>query len=217
MKLRYGLLIGALLSIGIVWLTQEGAPVAAEPTVPALAATAEKKAEVLEDKVADQPVPEPAAAPERITSKEAAAVDPVGDKPLDDALTCLSRTIYWEAKGEGSAGMSAVAAVVMNRLADPAYPKTVCDVVTDGKSAKACQFSWWCDGKPDDVEEPEPYAEATEIARKALNQQLKDPTDGAVSFHTTASHPDWADKLTKTVQIGEHVFYRPAKDTASAG
>ena len=217
MRLRYGLLIGLILSAILVVVLERRTPAEAQQTTASLAAAAEKKAVVLEDKVADQPVPEPAAGPERITPKEAKAVDPAGDKPIDDTLTCLARTIYWEAKGEGTAGMAAVASVVMNRLADPAFPKTICDIVTDGKSAKACQFSWWCDGKPDDVEEPEPYAQAMEIARKALNQQLADTTNGAVSFHTTKSHPEWASKLIKTVQIGDHVFYKAPRTTASAG
>jgi len=29
------------------------------------------------------------------------AVDPGGEEPLDQAITCLARTIYWEAKAEG--------------------------------------------------------------------------------------------------------------------
>jgi spore germination cell wall hydrolase CwlJ-like protein len=182
----------------------------------AAAVQAEEKAAVLEEKVADQPPLDPAAPAERITPAEAEAVDPAGDKPLDDALTCLARTIYWEAKGEGREGMAAVAAVVMNRLADPAFPKTVCDVVTQGRAAKACQFSWWCDGRPDDVEEPEPYAQAVEIAREALNQQLRDPTDGAVNFHRKGTHPDWADEFVKTATIGGHVFYRAPDATAAA-
>nr|WP_027133741.1 cell wall hydrolase [Geminicoccus roseus] len=169
---------------------------------------AEVKAETLEEKIADRPEPEPAAGPERITATEAEQVDPEGDKALDDPLTCLARTIYWEAKGQSSKEMTAVAAVVLNRLATPEFPKTVCGVVTQGQETGACQFSWWCDGKPDDVEEPTQYAEATEIARKALNQQLTDPTDGAVSFHLSSVHPGWTDRLVRTVQIGDQIFYR---------
>ena len=33
---------------------------------------------------------------------------------------CLALAVYWEAKAEGHAGMQAVAAVVMNRVAHPA-------------------------------------------------------------------------------------------------
>lgn len=37
---------------------------------------------------------------EVLTPSEVKAVDPVGQSPLDDSITCLARTIYWEAKGE---------------------------------------------------------------------------------------------------------------------
>lgn len=180
------------------------------------ATSAERKAAVLEEKVADRAQPEPAAPAEHITPDEAAAVDPKGQKPLDDPLTCLSRTIYWEAKGEGREGMEAVAAVVVNRLADPAFPKSVCAVVTQGRDTGACQFSWWCDGRPDDVAEPQAYAAATGIARKALNQQLADPTGGAVNFHLASIRPDWADQFVQTGRIGQHIFYRSPEATAAA-
>jgi len=173
------------------------------------AAVAGKKAELLEEKAADQPV----APAERITPAEARAVDPQGQKPLDDSLTCLARTIYWEAKGE--AGMTAVASVVMNRLAAPSFPTTVCAVVTQGRENATCQFSWWCDGRPDDVEEPQVYDEAMEIARRALNRQIEDPTGGAVNFHLDTVHPEWADAFVKTATIGAHVFYRAPAVTAA--
>jgi spore germination cell wall hydrolase CwlJ-like protein len=205
-----------VLLVAMAVILMSGTSLRAGRAEEAAATKAEEKAAVLEEKVADQPPLEPAKPAERITPTEAKAVDPAGDKPLDDALTCLARTIYWEAKGEGREGMTAVAAVVMNRLADPDFPKTVCDVVTQGREARACQFSWWCDGRPDDVEEPEPYAQATEIAREALNQQLRDPTDGAVNFHVESIHPDWADEFVKTATIGGHVFYRAPKTTAAA-
>lgn len=172
----------------------------------AQAEQAVSKAEALEEKaVADQP-----AAGDRLSRAEAQSVDPAGDQPLDDPLTCLARTIYWEAKGEPREGMAAVAAVVMNRLADPDFPKSICAVVTQGRESRACQFSWWCDGRPDDVEEEQPYATAKEIAREALNQQLADPTGGAVNFHLAGQTPAWVASFRRTVQVGQHVFYRKA-------
>ena len=97
---------------------------------------------------------EPPADGKTITRSEAQAVDPDGQEPLDDALGCLARTIYWEAKGEDRPGMEAVASVVMNRLGRESFPNTVCGVVKEGRQSGACQFSWWCDGRPDEVEEP---------------------------------------------------------------
>ena len=150
-----------------------------------------------------------APAAEPLTKAKAAAVDPKGAAPLDDPLTCLARTIYWEAKGEDVAVMEGVANVVMNRLADGSYPQTICEVVTQGEDGGPCQFSWWCDGSSDQVEEPDRYAITTEVARRALNQELADRTDGALFFHGSADTPDWAAKMTKTATVGDLVFYRP--------
>ncbi|MCR4301881.1 MAG: cell wall hydrolase, partial [Sulfuricaulis sp.] len=44
-------------------------------------------------------------------------------------LTCLALNVYFEARGEPSAGQFAVAEVTMNRVASGRYPDTVCGVV----------------------------------------------------------------------------------------
>ncbi len=146
---------------------------------------------------------------EKLTSSETQAVDPAGQAPLDDSITCLARTIYWEAKGADAEDMSAVASVVLNRLGHDGFPDTICGVVKQGVETKACQFSWWCDGRPDQVEEAKRYDVAKEIARKALNQQLKDPTGGALYFHDRTVHPDWAKAYRKTAQTTHFLFYKP--------
>jgi spore germination cell wall hydrolase CwlJ-like protein len=42
---------------------------------------------------------------------------------------CLMRAMYFESNRSSEDGMFAVGTVVMNRLADPRYPKSVCGVV----------------------------------------------------------------------------------------
>ncbi|BFT63988.1 hypothetical protein PMm318_A47470 [Pseudomonas moorei] len=170
---------------------------------------AKEKAEVLEQKATQDSNPAPVPKAQAITQPEAQAVDPAGKAPLDDAITCLARSIYWEAKGKESTDMEAVANVVMNRLGHEGFPDTVCGVVKQGSETKSCQFSWWCDGKSDTVQEEAPYAMAKEIARKALNKQLPDHTGGALYFHNRTVKPDWADKYVKTADIGLFRFYKP--------
>lgn len=172
------------------------------------------KAQVLEQKAAEKGSATPAPKAEAITQPEAQAVDPVGKAPLDDAITCLARSIYWEAKGGASADMEAVASVVMNRLGHEGFPDTVCAVVKQGSEKHACQFSWWCDGRSDQAEEDAPYAIAKEVARKALNQQLTDRTHGAMYFHGKNVSPDWAKEYTKTAETGKFLFYKPHDGTA---
>jgi spore germination cell wall hydrolase CwlJ-like protein len=105
--------------------------------------------------------------------------------------------------------MEAVANVVMNRLGKEGFPNTICEVVTQGSEQGVCQFSWWCDGRSDDVEEEKSYTIAKEIARKSLNRQLKDRTGGALYFHHRNLSPAWSTEYIMTVEVGEHVFYKP--------
>jgi len=174
----------------------------------------EKKAGVLEKNAAaesSKALPSPS---ETINKTEVQAVDPVGEEPMDDAITCLSRTIYWEARGEGAAGMEAVANVVMNRLGQEGFPNKICQVVMQGREQGACQFSWWCDGRSDDANEDKSYAIAKEIARKALNRQLTDRTGGALYFLQRKTTTNWSKEYIKTAEIGEFVFYKPHGGTA---
>ncbi|MDX5434802.1 MAG: cell wall hydrolase, partial [Halomonas sp.] len=68
---------------------------------------AARKAEVLEQVVApDVQVSEPV---EPLDEQEAQVIDPEGSDPLEEPLTCLARTIYWEAKGVPGLDMESVA------------------------------------------------------------------------------------------------------------
>lgn len=182
---------------------------AADQTLKEEAVNAKGKAEVLEEKASgegNKTLPTPA---EIITKPQAQSVDPTGGEPLDGAITCLARAIYWEANRKDNAEMEAIAHVVMNRLGHKGFPNTVCGVVKQGHEQGACQFSWWCDDRADDAWEVEPYSHAKAIAGKALNRQLKDTTDGAMYFHNRKIAPNWSTEYVKTVEIGEHVFYKP--------
>lgn len=175
---------------------------------------AQDKAQVLEQKAAEKGDNVPVPKSEKITQSEVQAVDPSGTAPLDEAITCLARSIYWEAKGKDSADMEAVANVVMNRLGHAGFPDTVCAVVKQGSETKSCQFSWWCDGRPDTAQDETQYAIAKEIARKALNKQLPDHTGGAMYFHDRTVKPDWAKEYIKTAETGMFQFYKPHDGSA---
>ena len=127
---------------------------------------------------------------------------------LDDPSRCLALALYWEAKSEGAEGMRAVASVVLNRVAHPQFPGTVCAVVTQGGEQPPCQFSWWCDGKSDRPTEPRAWRLARQIAQEALADPPPDRTRGALFFHNTSIATPWVRKRERTARIGQHVFYR---------
>lgn len=44
-------------------------------------------------------------------------------------VTCVALAVYYESRGESIRGQRAVAAVVMNRVRDPRFPDTPCEVL----------------------------------------------------------------------------------------
>ncbi|WP_223634229.1 cell wall hydrolase [Rhodobacter sp. TJ_12] len=134
--------------------------------------------------------------------------------PKGDAqFQCLANTLYHEARGEGVAGQVAVAEVVLNRVDDPRFPRSVCGVVHQSNS-RGCQFSWTCDGRSDRIRDRKAWDRSARIARAMLDGAPRGLTGGATFFHTPAVHPSWARRFEKTVRIGGHTFYRRPLQTA---
>jgi len=136
------------------------------------------------------------------------------DKPepkrieLSDAdFNCLVQAVYFEAGQEIPEGQRAVAEVILHRVDDPRFPKTVCGVIHD-KNPKGCQFSWWCDGKSDATPDADRWATSKQAVTDVLDGAYPDPTNGALFYHARFVRPRWSKKLTRVAAIGGHIFYR---------
>jgi spore germination cell wall hydrolase CwlJ-like protein len=124
------------------------------------------------------------------------------------ALQCMTAAIYYEAASEPDAGQRAVAQVVLNRVAHPAYPNTVCGVVYQGSERRTgCQFSFTCDGSLARVPARMFWLRAENVARAALSGFVYSPVGLATHYHTIAVHPYWAPSLALIGTIGAHQFY----------
>jgi len=123
---------------------------------------------------------------------------------------CLAQAIYFEAGNDAPNGQRAVGDVILNRLHDPRFPKTVCDVVHQGGEGAPghCQFSWWCDGRSDGTVDDIRWQMAQQAANEVVSGDYPDWTMGALFFHSKSVHPYWSRKLQLTNVIGEHIFYR---------
>lgn len=137
-------------------------------------------------------------------------------------IECLARNMYFEARGEGQSGIDAVGFVTINRVRSTRYPNTICEVVYQARLdirgnpiRHKCQFSWYCDGRPDTVQQ----REFIRLLRRAefvyinyyLNDAMKDTTRGSTHYHTTRVSPHWSRhrNYQQVANIGDHVFYRP--------
>ena len=117
--------------------------------------------------------------------------------------------IYYEAASESDAGQRAVAQVVLNRVAHPTYPDTVCGVVFQGSERRTgCQFSFTCDGALARKPAKMWWDRAAGVARAALAGAVYAPVGLATHYHTVQIHPYWADSLDTVGTIGAHRFYR---------
>lgn len=133
-------------------------------------------------------------------------------------IDLLARTIWGEARGEGTAGMQAVACVVMNRLdmARKAGGFWWGDTITD-ICRKPYQFSVWNKDDPNRApavridKNNAVFRAALRIARRAIYGELPDATKGATHYHRIGITPLWTHKEKPVEVIGMHIFYRLEK------
>ena len=134
------------------------------------------------------------------------------------SLECLALNIYHEARGESERGQVAVALVTRNRVEDPRFPNSYCGVVKQGRitswapatKINQCQFSWYCDGKSDRVNNMISWGEAVRIAYEVMYNDIVDFTRGATHYHADYVSPYWRRdrQLTRIKSVDRHVFYR---------
>ncbi len=131
--------------------------------------------------------------------------------PVDGGMSrhCLAQAVYYEAASESLEGQKAVAQVVLNRVRDRRFPKTVCDVVFEGSGLRTgCQFSFTCDGSLDRPPSPAPWLRAQAVADAALDGEVMKAIGHATHYHTVWVTPYWGAGLTKWGRLGAHIFYR---------
>ncbi|MAH04007.1 MAG: hydrolase [Alphaproteobacteria bacterium] len=134
----------------------------------------------------------------------------------EEELDTLARTIYGEARGEGMAGMQAIANVIMNRVAISERYKNGYwwgkGVI--GVCKKPWQFSCWNKGDVNkakieniDFDGDFVFAIALDIAEQALLGELEDITNGSTSYHADYVTPKWVKDDKPKATIGRHLFY----------
>ena len=131
---------------------------------------------------------------------------------------CMAEAMYYEARNQGWRGMLAVGVVIQNRVDDPRFPSSICAVVRQGRYwngnpvINQCQFSYYCDGKPErpeeEIEEQEAWTTAQYLAATLIMSEIKlTGIEEATHYHATYVRPEWAARFEKCKKIGSHLFY----------
>ncbi len=124
------------------------------------------------------------------------------------AVQCLANAVYYEAALEPLEGRRAVAQVVLNRVRDVDFPRSICGVVYQGwERPTGCQFSFTCNGALSHAPAPIPYEEARRVAEAALDGYVMAEVGTATHYHTADIDPWWRPTLARIARVGAHVFY----------
>lgn len=175
------------------------------------------KSLVADDFLAIKPLPEQIPFPTPIYEAEDVLVK-IDQKEFE----CMRANMYFEARNQRSDdAFIAVGYTVLNRVESKGYkPNTICGVVqqarigSDGQPIRhKCQFSWFCDGKPDvpnlnNVIERQAWERATELAIAVMRKEVDNPIGRATMYHATYVQPRWDySKLNRIARIETHIFY----------
>jgi len=113
-----------------------------------------------------------------------------------EEVDILTRVIHGEARGENFEGQVAVGAVVLNRLKDPRFPKTIRAVVYQSGAFTAVD---------DKQIQLDPNDQSYKAAEAALSGQ--DPTNGALFYFNPRLATDrWIKSRSVIKRIGNHTF-----------
>ena len=145
-----------------------------------------------------------------------------GDR--EQALTCLTQAVYYEAGFEPIEGAQAVAQVVLNRVRHPIFPKSICGVVYQGADLKTgCQFSFTCDGSLGKTPATGAWDRAKSVAEKAMNGFVQKGVGESTHYHTQWIMPWWgadsdqggASGACRSSTAGQERWACPAPSTAA--
>ncbi len=119
-----------------------------------------------------------------------------GNNVNNTDLNLLSKLVHGEARGEPYKGMVAVAATVLNRVADSRFPNSIAGVIYQS-GAYTC------------VDDGQINLEASSQSRKAAQDAINgwDPTSGCIYyFNPQTATSKWIWSRPQVLTIGKHIF-----------
>lgn len=124
-------------------------------------------------------------------------------------MLCLTKAVYFEARGESLEGQIAVAQVVLNRVRSTGT--SICQTVYKGvERGEKCQFSFACYSHDLPSDTSQLWQQAQWVADEvATGRAWLREIDKSEHYHTAAVAPIWRLALKPVRRIGQHIFYVP--------
>lgn len=147
--------------------------------------------------------------------------------PAIQETICMAQNVWFEARSETEEGKSAVAHVTLTRAASKHFPSTICGVVQAGYKVgrRDCAFSWFCDGKSDNISfvhdvdgktevhtaRVEKFRTVVRVSLEAILGKSEDPTNGSTHYYAhDIVTPNWLNDpgMEQMAVVDNHTFIR---------
>lgn len=130
-----------------------------------------------------------------------------------DDLDILAEAIYFEARSEVTACQIIVAQTITNRVHQSRFKDSIREVVYQKKRTTSgkwvCQYSYYCDGKPDVMRDFKAKLKSYQVASLVLNNEVLDLSEGADHYYAhRIVTPRWHDHMQDSYICGDHTFGR---------
>ena len=146
---------------------------------------------------------------EKEAPKELTKEERISACKKDKECRLLAEVGYFEARNQKTkAAAVAPMFVALNRKEADGWANTLRGVVY-----QRWQFSYTHDGSLErGFKEKSAYERMLYLAHKVYSGDVKDPTNGALWYHTHQVSPGWSKKLKHVVTLGDHKFYKRVKN-----
>lgn len=168
----------------------------AQPKIPTYEIIVNEDTELMDKSQTTATVPVPVPVPVPVETEGEILSRGLGRLVSKEEVELLTRVIYGEARGEDFEGQVAVGAVVLNRLKDPRFPKTMRAIIYQSGAFTA-------------VKDKQIHLEPDDQAYKAAEAALSglDPTNGAIYYYNPRIATDrWIKSRPVIKRIGNHTF-----------
>jgi spore germination cell wall hydrolase CwlJ-like protein len=100
----------------------------------------------------------------------------------------------------------------LNRTRSRYFPHTICEVVHEARwdpirRRQVAHFSW-TELRVVSTPAGPAWDQAMTVAQAAYDDTYAPVVPGALFYHATRIHPQWADTQRVITTIGKHIFYR---------